>query len=112
VAIGLAYYGACFFGLWRLFAVGETARACIVLLVVVMAANAFWNYFFFRRKDFRLSFWYQAPYAAVAIAFLGCVAPVDGAVAVVFGIYLLYWPYALAWTYEVWKLNRNSTGNR
>lgn len=109
VAIGLAYYGACFFALWRLFGAGEAAHPCIVLLAVVMVANALWNYFFFRRKDYRLSFWYQAPYAAVAIAFLWCAAPIDRAVAVAFGIYMLYWPYALAWTYRVWKLNGNRT---
>jgi len=105
VAIGLVYYAACFFSLWRLLPRRPEATTCIVLLVAIMAANGFWNYFFFRRRDFRVSFWYQVPYLGLAVAFLWCVARVDAVVAAIFGAYFVYMPFAAVWVYQVWKIN-------
>ncbi|MGH9794673.1 MAG: tryptophan-rich sensory protein [Candidatus Acidiferrales bacterium] len=104
VAIGFVYYLACFVAWVRLLGLAM-AEVCLALLILLMGANAIWTYFFFRRRDFRLSFWVQIPYAALAIGFLGCAMFLDAVVASLFAVYVLYLPYAAAWTYRVWKLN-------
>ncbi|MGH9816976.1 MAG: tryptophan-rich sensory protein [Candidatus Acidiferrales bacterium] len=108
VAIGLGYYAACYLALLRLLDLAGTARSCITLLVVLMAANGLWNYFFFRRRNYRLSFWYLFPYVGLAVVVLWCVLVLDRTAGFVVALYFSYLPYALAWTFRVWKMNDNS----
>jgi tryptophan-rich sensory protein len=73
-----------------------------------MAANALWNYLFFRA---------QKLLASVVLAFLAplmdgallvCLTQLDRIAAWSIVPYLLYRLYSLWWGYGVWKLNRLS----
>jgi len=54
IGIGLAYYIICYTILFRLLAHGGDRKrdVAVVLMVLILAANAFWNYLFFRAKNF------------------------------------------------------------
>ncbi len=108
VAIGLGYYAACFFALLRLLDLSGTARTCITLLLALMGANGLWNYFFFRRRNYRLGFWLSFWYAGLTVVVLWCVLVLDRTAGLVLALYFVYQPYALAWTFRVWKMNDNS----
>jgi tryptophan-rich sensory protein len=105
--IGLAYYTACFLSLYRVSAAaGARLRILtLTLIVAVMATNAAWNFVFFRRHDWQMSFWYLLPYSALVVAMVYTLSRVDGLSALFFVVYLMYLPYAFAWTYRIWKLN-------
>jgi tryptophan-rich sensory protein len=107
--IGVAYYGICFVTLYRIMQGGIFRGLrffALGLVVAVMGANAVWNWVFFRRRNLGLSFRLFIPYSALVVLLLGALILVDLVSAVLFGVYLLYFPYAMAWAYHVWKLNR------
>ena len=100
----LCQYAACFFAVYRLSRHG--ARLALALLLVVMAANSFWNYLYFRRRDLRLVFQYSAVYAVVVVFLLVALLRADLPAALPFVLYAAYLPYALVLFYRTWKLNR------
>lgn len=108
IAIGLLYYAACFFALTRILAYGleqPVAASAFSTLIVVMAANAAFNWVFFKRRDFRASFYYFFPYAVLVFALIALLGQIDALAAGAFVAYACYLPYALFWSYRVWKLN-------
>ncbi len=107
--VGLAYYVACFVALYRVLGLGLEEflpRITFILLLALMAGNAGWNWIFFRQKNLRLSFQSFVPYGLLAVVLLWSLMQVDALAAGVFALYVAYFPYALAWGYQVWKLNR------
>src|SRR5262245_18613991 len=97
IFIGLAYYAACFFVLWRLLGIGleqTEAMAAFVLLVIIMAANATFNWVFFRKRNFLASFWFFPPYAILVAGLIGLLCRIDGPSTAVFAVYAAYLPYA------------------
>jgi tryptophan-rich sensory protein len=106
--IGLAYYAACFLTLYRV-SRSDPANAMrslsLALVIGVMTANVSWNFLFFRRRNFGISFWFFVPYALLVIALVSTLTQVDMLSAFAFCIYVLYLPYALIWTFRIWKLN-------
>ena len=110
--IAFAYYGAAFVILWRLFDLRQTGESTIlplILLIAMMTLNVAWNFVFFRRRDLRLSFLWFAPYSLVVLSLLWCVSKIDLMAAGLLLTYSLYLPYALAWSYRVWKLNMRAS---
>lgn len=106
--VGAAYYTDCFASLYRLrdasSATGMRSLG-LGLVIAVMAANVGWNFIFFRRRDLGLSFWFFLPYTLLVLGLVYTLSRVDLVSATIFMIYLLYLPYALAWSYRTWKLN-------
>lgn len=108
IGIGLAYYAACFFVLQMLFEGSWTEglrSIAILLLLVVMGANAAFNWVFFKRRWFGAAFWYFLPYTALITALIIVLAYVEVSGAVIFALYALYLPYALFWSFRVWRMN-------
>ena len=70
-----------------------------------MASNAGWNWLFFRQRNLRLAYLFFFPYSLLAIAVVAALLQVDRLSGMVFAIYLIYLPYALAWSFQVWRLN-------
>ncbi len=108
IVIGLIYYAASFAALFRLLAGGlerPFAAAAFAALIAVLAANAAFNWIFFKRRDFRASFYYYFPYLALVATLIALLMQVDTLAAAMFLAYACYLPYALAWSYRVWKLN-------
>jgi len=103
--IGIAYYGMCFFLLYRLVSGDPTHTLPLMLLLAVMALNTTWNYVYFRRRDLRMAFWYAAGYAVVAVALEVVLIRVDVVLALAFAAYVAYLPFALVLFYRTWKMN-------
>jgi len=106
--IGFAYYGAVFVILLRVLDLrqtGEFTLLPLILLIAMMTLNAAWNFVFFRRRDLRLSFLWFAPYSLVVLLLLWNMSKIDVLAACLLLTYSLYLPYALIWSYRVWKLN-------
>ncbi|HSK45286.1 MAG TPA: tryptophan-rich sensory protein [Candidatus Binatia bacterium] len=108
-AIGLLYYGACYVVLLPALRNWHTARTEFWLLITIMAMNADWNYFFFRRRDFKKSFRATIFYSAFVVILLWRLFAARSPSSWVFLGYALYLPYSCAWTYQVWKLNAEKT---
>jgi tryptophan-rich sensory protein len=107
--VGVAYYAGCFVSLYRLSSADSATRmrsAALALVLAVMAANAGWNFIFFRRRDLALSFWFFLPYTLLVLALVYTLSRINPASAAIFVVYLLYLPYALIWSYRTWKLNQ------
>lgn len=108
VAIGIAYYAICFVVLWRLLNLGfahtETSVAFIIL-IAVMGVNASFNWFFFRRRDFRTSLWMYLPYGILVVGLIAALSRVDATSTIIFLVYSAYLPYAWLWSLRVWRLN-------
>jgi benzodiazapine receptor len=103
IGIALFYYVACFVVLYRLLAYGQLSA--LALIVALMIINAIWNYFFFRRKDVRVSFYLSLPYAVLATVLAAWLFRIDTTAAWTFLPYMMYLLYAGWWGYNLWRLN-------
>jgi benzodiazapine receptor len=105
--IGVGYYAICFTILYRLFRdqTGSFVRdVALILLWIVMALNAFWNYTFFRLENLRLSFILSLVYGAIALVLFACLIWFDYITALVLLPYVLYMIYAYRWGHGLLKL--------
>jgi tryptophan-rich sensory protein len=108
IGIALLYYGACFVVLYRLLANDHRSVAsmlALALIVAIMSINALWNYFFFRKKDVRASFFLSLPYAVLALSLAGLLFRLDTTAAWTFLPYAVYLGYGGWWGYNLWRLN-------
>ena len=80
-------------------------QASLALLIALMATNVIWNFIFLRRRKLALGFWYMVPYVFLALVLLSMLARIDRQSELVFLAYIFYIPYAIGWTFQVWKLN-------
>jgi tryptophan-rich sensory protein len=110
IIVGAIYYVLCFVVLFRLLTLqpGELRTSALAVTVVLMAANAAFNFVFFRWGDLRASFLFFFPYSGLAIGLFVLLLLVDPFASAVFGPYLVYFIYATAWGYQVWCLNRHT----
>jgi translocator protein len=77
----------------------------LVLLLLVLLANAFWSILFFRWRDLRASFIAFIPYAALVAALVLSLVRTCPFGAVLFMFYCAYLVYATCWGYRLWLLN-------
>ena len=106
--IGLVYYAVCFVVLRHLLAANpftRMGRAALILLIVVLVANALWSVLFFRRRDLRSSFIAFIPYSVVVAVLIACLFPIYPFGAALFMCYGVYLFYATWWGYRLWLLN-------
>ena len=104
------YYVICFILLSRL--IGNLGsplrRLAVVLVIVLLLANASWNFVFFRRKDVQGTVVLLVAYAVVALVLAIVLFEVDRVGAWVFLPYVLYLVYATWWILELRRLNRTT----
>lgn len=103
IVIGVAYYAICFFVLRQLLTRNFTVS--LLLLLLILLANAFWNYLFFRKGDLRASFIAFIPYAilvAILVASLINSYPLGAILLLCYCTYLIY---AASWGHRLWSLN-------
>jgi len=107
IAIGLAYYIICYTILLRLFAPGRDGirNVALGLVIVILAANAFWNYLFFRAKNFLACLVLSAGYGILVVVLLMMLAKIDRPSAFVLLPYVAYLGYAGRLQFSIWRLN-------
>ena len=107
IAIGLAYYVICYTILFRLFARGGDGmrNVAVGFVIVILAANAFWNYLFFRAKNFLACLVLSLGYGILVVALLVMLARIDRTSAFVLLPYVAYLAYAGRLQYSIWRLN-------
>lgn len=109
-AIGGLYYVVCGIVLYRILRhqdVTALRTLAFILLVLMMIANAIWNYIFFRARNLFVSFVAFAPYIVVTLSLVFVLSRFDQISAGLISLYLLYLVYAIFWAYGVWRLNRD-----
>jgi tryptophan-rich sensory protein len=106
-AIGVAYYLIYGVVLYRLLLLPSTGLrvAALSLTLIVLLANAFWNYLFFRVQNLGQSLALSAGYSLAAVVLLGLLMQVDRVAAWCLSAYVGYLPYANWWGYAVWRAN-------
>src|SRR5215470_1469128 len=108
-AVGFFYYMICFAVVYRMTASGRTEAFALMLIAALMAANAGWNFIFFRLRSLRWSFWFYVPYIVLVAALISALWSVDRVSTALLLIYSAYLPYALVWSYFVMKFNAPSS---
>ena len=107
--IGGLYYVLFFFILRSLVGAPPVPRftsRALVLAVATLAANAGWNWVFFREKDLWLSTLYWVPYTLIAIALGHTLWRMRSPLFRWYALYLAYFVYATWWGISIWRLNR------
>lgn len=82
--------------------------AALVLVTLLLAANAGWNWLFFRRKDLWISFVAFVPYVLAALALALTLWRLHSPLLPWVLLYVAYLAYATWWGGSVWRLNRTS----
>jgi tryptophan-rich sensory protein len=107
--IGVVYYLICALVLHRLLSIPSGARSgrdvALALAFVVLLANAFWNYLFFRLRSLHLSFLLSVAYSLLAAALLIVLFAVDRTAAWWFVLYAPYLIYANVCGYALLRAN-------
>jgi len=108
VTIGLGYYSLFFVILQRLLSLreGSVRAAGLVLSVLLLAANAAWNYLFFRRRNVRAAQLFSFAYSGVAVVLLILLMRTDLVAAALLAIYVGYLIFANYWQHKLWLANR------
>lgn len=113
IIIAVGYYSICFMVLYRIFRFENSTSfkyLALILLLVVMAVNALWNYVFFQLQNLFFAFVLSLLYSIVAIFLFVCLVQFDRAAAFVLLPYLIYLVYAFYWGYSLSKLNPHTNG--
>lgn len=109
--VGLAYYTLFLLLLHSLLSTTPTPVWSIFALslsVVVLAANAGWNWLFFRKKDLWLALLFYVPYVLAALALAIALFRTSNPLALWYCTYVGYLAYVTWWSFQVWRLNRSS----
>jgi tryptophan-rich sensory protein len=92
--------------LYRLWPIGNrAARVGIGLTVAVVVTNSLWNFIVFEMHRLDLSFYILTVYLAICWMLVFFSHRVDKPSARIFIPYAVYAIYALAYGYELWRLN-------
>lgn len=105
VLVGIAWYGICLTGLARLIPGWPATRLPVLLICVLLLANAAVNIPTFRMRRLDLAFFSFAPYWLLLGVFLWSVYPSDRLTCALFAVYAIYQLYAAAWGYQLWRMN-------
>ena len=106
--IGGLYYGTFFFVLYRMLSRGANsswANATLAVVLVMMLANALWNYLFFRAQKLFASVLLTFFAPVMDLVLLICLIRLDRVAAWALVPYLIYRGYSVWWAYRFWKLN-------
>jgi tryptophan-rich sensory protein len=106
--IGALYYATYGFILYRILRSDSPSLLkpiAFTLGLIIMAANGFWNYTFFRAQRLLFGFVVGVLYSLVAFALFACLLNLDRVAAWAQVPYLLYLVYAYRWSRGLLKLN-------
>jgi translocator protein len=106
--LGFLYYVLFFFLLNSLLGSRPTQTltvGALVLVAILLAANATWNWLFFRERDLWLSTVFLAPYTAVALTLAFVLFRLRSPLFSWYLLYVAYLLYAAWWGISLWRLN-------
>jgi tryptophan-rich sensory protein len=106
--IGALYYVLFFFllnSLLRILPTPTLTLCAIVLVAMLLAANATWNWLFFRQRDLWLSTIFFAPYGVVALTLAFVLFRLRSPLFSWYLLYVAYLAYAAWWGISLWRLN-------
>ena len=106
--VGIFYYATYFSLLYQILRHdGDVGfrYVSVTLILIILAANAFWNYLVFRAQNLFHSFLLGALYSLIAIGLFVCLIQFDRVASYFLLPYLLYLIYASWWSYGLLKLN-------
>ncbi|MGH7589502.1 MAG: tryptophan-rich sensory protein [Gemmatimonadota bacterium] len=106
--IGVSYYVLFFFLLNSLLGSLPTpplTMAALLLVTILLAANATWNWLFFRERELWLSTAFFAPYGAVALTLAVVLFRLRSPLFSWYLLYMAYLAYAAWWGISLWRLN-------
>lgn len=106
--IGALYYATYGFILYRILRYDGSSilrPIAFALVLIIVAANAFWNYVFFRAQRLFYAFVVGFLYSVVAFALFVCLLRFDRVAAWAQVPYLLYLTYAYRWSRGLLRLN-------
>jgi tryptophan-rich sensory protein len=111
--IGAAYYLIHAVVLYRLLWLPPTGlrAAALSLTLIVLFANAFWNYLFFRVRSLGQSLVVSVVYSLAALVLLSLLIRLDQIAAWSLSPYVGYLPYANWWGYAMWRANQEPARN-
>jgi len=108
-AIGVGYYLIFGFILYRLLILrGPTGwvQSALILILVMMLANALWNLIFFRARNLYLAFVVGSAAPVPDVLLFLCLLRLDRIAGLALVPYLAYRAYAVWWGYALWVANR------
>lgn len=106
--VGVFYYATYFSVLYRILRHDGDAGLrymSLALVITILAANAFWNYLFFRAQNLLSASILGMLYSVVAIVLFICLVQFDRIASFIQLPYLIYLIYAAWWSYGLLKLN-------
>jgi benzodiazapine receptor len=106
ILIGVLYYVMCFLILRRLLSTANSHPWALMLMIAILAGNAFWNALLFRWRALRASFLAFIPYAILVLALAPMMVPIYKLGTVLLIVYCSYLVYAAWWSYRLWRLNK------
>jgi tryptophan-rich sensory protein len=80
-------------------------------VLLLLIANASWNWIFFRKKDLWLSFVFFVPYWLLSLMLAGVLHRIRSPLLGWYTLYAAYLLYASWWGYRVWRLNGGASQN-
>lgn len=107
--IGGLYYGTFFLVVYRVLTHGNDsslAHTTLAVVLVMMLANALWNYLFFRAQKLFVSVLLTFFAPVMDLVLLVCLLRLDRVATWALIPYLMYRVYSLWWAYGFWKMNR------
>lgn len=112
--VGGTYYVLFFFLLRSILnrpAILPWTSVTIILVALLLIANASWNWMFFRKKDLWLSFVCFVPYWLPSLMLAGVLHRIRSPLLGWYTLYPAYLMYASWWGYQVWRLNGSASQN-
>ena len=102
------YYGLCCasaYGLASVRAFTPSHALATGLLLAMILCNGWWNYLFFRAREFQRAWRFALGYTASAFALAVVMIYIDKELALLFLVYALFLVFGAWWSYSVWHLN-------
>jgi tryptophan-rich sensory protein len=105
IAVGIAFYAIMAIILARLLSIGRAAVWGLTFIIVVLLADAIWNFLFFRLRRFDLAYYYLFPYSLIVIGAAIATYSSDPASVIPLALYILFLPYDVVWVSALRRLN-------
>lgn len=103
--VGAAFYIIFVFALGRMLALGTPGYGAVLLIILVLLTDGFWNFLLFRKRRFDWAYLYLFPYTVLVVASCWLCWTLDAWAGLAILPYIVFLPYDFAWTKTLANLN-------